>query len=655
MVAAAMIGFVVGLATRIGWAHEGVYRGPLDLVPPGIREPFDPVRPPPPPAAGLPTTPAPVTPTTPQPIRPTVPAPMTPARSRTASWSFERWEFWYHHNKDALEAALSRRATLPDKVVTDVVVPALLPALDRAAEPAGPCISAAAHIALAKVTRDIRHVAILERGLKRQGPSETVVRAASALALGLLRRSRVEDQFPPEVLDGVRETLFIAVDNADLSFRTRGFAALGLGLLGDQPTHLLDGESDPLAAERRTTGRLVEALLRHHDRSDLPIALLLAIGLQPAASIAPAHLDLLRTCVRQGKLGAHEVSGIVQAHAVPVLARLGAAEDVELLRRLLGSRRIKEQNVSRSAAIGLRILGNRFEGSVAERAAEALLVCVAKQKDASTIQYASMGLASLLGAVPPEQAAGSTIWRHVGELLLDTARRGGYSEQPYATVGLALALRARAGEPDVATAAPFRTRALAILRDGMSSRKLESSARAACATALGLVGDSADTAVLMRTLADNRADRHLRTYAALALGIEGVEGARGGLIEAASDRHDNDLRRQAVASLGLLGTPFPAERAPTIAALLDALEYSKEGTLVATCVEALSRAGGEDVARRFAEMLGATRQSPYERAIVCAGLGLLGDREVVPSRALLLRDANYRATTDVLSALWALL
>jgi hypothetical protein len=37
------------------------------------------------------------------------------------------------------------------------------------------------------------------------------------------------------------------------------------------------------------------------------------------------------------------------------------------------------------------------------------------------------------------------------------------------------------------------------------------------------------------------------------------------------------------------------------------------------------------------------------------GLGLLADREVVPARALLLRDLDYRAMTDVPCAPWSIL
>src|SRR5207247_227823 len=95
------------------------------------------------------------------------------------------------------------------KRVKEEVVPGLLSAMDPRSRLTDDARSAA-YLALAKVTDDPSHVALLLRGIYREDGSlntaeEAAVRESAALSLGLLRRADAGRQLDAKALDRARD------------------------------------------------------------------------------------------------------------------------------------------------------------------------------------------------------------------------------------------------------------------------------------------------------------------------------------------------------------------------------------------------------------------------------------------------------------------
>ncbi len=287
------------------WAHGGQFRGPGDSVPPGLREPSDPTPPPPPPPSGPPpyadpdythSDPEPAEPARrpraarlrPRPLR--IPRPRVGAAPRRPR--FEDWTFWYHNNNDDIEnlkwalyhklssdnplfssgrdtsGARGAEMRRTQKKVQEIVVDALLWAMDPK-NSGHQDTESASYIALAKVARDPVHIPRIMAGLDLEKKRDQIVQESAALALGLLRRAEKEDQFTARELDKVRDYLFTVFENDKYQARVRGFAAIAIGLLGDQPTGSGEYANDVDAAAKATTVRLFELLKSKYSNQDL--------------------------------------------------------------------------------------------------------------------------------------------------------------------------------------------------------------------------------------------------------------------------------------------------------------------------------------------------------------------------------------------------
>src|SRR5207244_5169936 len=174
----------------------------------------------------------------------------------------------------------------------------------------------AAYLALAKVTDDPSHVALLLRGIYREDGSlnraeEAAVRESAALSLGLVRRADEGRQLDAKALDRARDAAFSVFQDGRLQARTRAFGMFSVGLLGDQPTARgsagTAGEGAPpsgLSAAERIFALLHEG----YAQDDLSVSLLVALSLQPPQSVTAAMVDRLRDCVVRGRAGKAPVS-----------------------------------------------------------------------------------------------------------------------------------------------------------------------------------------------------------------------------------------------------------------------------------------------------------------------------------------------------------
>jgi len=673
----AILALVLGASEAL--AHGGQYRGPGGAVPPGLRLPHDPTPPNPPPPTGGPVT----EPSTGDPHRPS--GPVTPGETggpadpltgseggRTrpsggATITPDSWVFWYEYNKDALQqvkrgiyqfngsnhpfgtmtgygagARSAQRQGTRALVRTDVI-PALLWAMDPK-NSGHQDTESAAYLALAKVTDDPNHIPLLQKGLTSEN---VITREASALALGLLRRERAADQFQAATLDRVRDFLFDTFANDTLGPRTRGFAMLSIGLLGDQPSG-----SGTTGGAQATTARIFELLQRPYAHEDLPVALLMAAGLQPSTTLTPAHYETLRSCVTKSRLGPNDVSGFVASYAALALGRIGDKDtDVHVLRRVLGSRRT-DVHVLRSAIIALGKLGHRCSSEERMAIATDLRDGIGNKriKDQTARSFALISLAYLVDA---DIAAGATdvLGRgKIGDFLAKRTDTGLHDERSYAVLALGLVCRAIGDETTVPVYGDFQSEARQRLREGLGARG-GPRARAAYAVALGLARDQPSIPDLTALVADAKTDDELRGYAAIALGHIGNGGERvcQPIRRALKERSSEKLRRSTATALGMLNDR------KAVPILIEEIAKARSQSTKGQVVIALAQVGDERAVEPLVKLLRDADQRYLTRALACAGLGIVGDIAWVPSLSLLGRDINYRASGDMMNEVLSIL
>lgn len=671
----ALVLLLVLAFTPIAFAHGGQYRGPGGAVPPQQREPGDPTPAPPPPPSGPPVTPT--GPTTggggpPQPTNPgdpTTPAPSTPSDPSTQprtrgkqTIGMDSWMFWYEFNKALLQNLKRSIYADPEtdsplvsmgegghttrsgstQMTRSKVERLLVPALRWAMDPKNAGhqdTESAAYIALAKVTNDPADIERIQKGITSKN---YITRESTALALGLLRRERPSDQFDATTLDRVRTFLFEVFEDDKQLARTRGFAALALGLLGDQPSG-----STRYAGATTTTQRLFELLRRSYEHPDLHVALLVGISLQGPDTLGDTEREVLRTCASRGRLHKNDVQAYVSQFAALAIGRLsGRGEDVLFLQRLLTQRRGSSANVRRSAAIALGEVGTRVSAEERLRIAQTLMDALRRKKlrDASARNFAIMSLSYLVQA---DVRAGRTDvmgGTKVGDVLIEIAENGSNGTRPYGAMALGLMCRAIGDEVSIDLYGEYQARARTVLRDGLGGSKNDTRERAAFAVALGLAHDEQSIGDLTTIVSNPKLDQQLRGYAALALGHIGIKArpTLDALRKALRMRTSDALRRSTATALGML------KDRQAVDLLLEELRLARTMAAKGQIVVALARIGDERAVEPLIGLLKKKSEHDLTRALACAGLGIVGDLEWLPSLSLLSDDINYRAAGDVI-------
>jgi HEAT repeat protein len=661
------------------WAHGGQYRGPGGAVPPGAREPSDPTPPPPPPPSGPPTTPPPTTPSptpSPTPTTPNAPSPTTPqptapetaSKGATGALGFENWVFWYHNNKadiENLKKALYSRVSSENplfqiggrnlsnrsdathdiraKVESDII-PALLWVMTQ--KDMHQDTESAAYIALAKMAKDPEQIELIKKGLDHKLKHDLIVQESAAIALGLLRRGDEASQFDAGELDKVRDFLFGVFEDDKYQARTRGFASLAIGLLGDQPSG-----SGSYSGHAATTQRLFELVVQDYNHPDLVISILMAIGLQPAPSISEDQRQLLRDCVTKARLDKTEASSLTQAYAALTLGRIGNDKDIMVLQRAMTSRRTKDKNIQRSCAIALGQLGRLVAGESRIQVASTLLKSMNKLKDASAKNFAVMSLSDLVIADIAAEKTDVMGGTNIGEFLLKLAEDGKYVQRPFGALALGLIGKAIGEQPGIDIYGDFRVKALEILRNGLGTKKLDKRGRAAFATALGIIEDDRSVKDLVAIVDDKKEDQELRGYAALSLGLigKGTPDVLEPIRKALKERRSEELRQQTATALGLL------QDSNGVDLLLTELKNAKSQNVKGQVVLALAKIGDARAVQPLIDLLKDEGEQDLTRALACAGLGVIGDLELLPSLSRISLDVNYRASTDLINEVLSLI
>jgi HEAT repeat protein len=709
--AAAAVAFVA-FAPKAS-AHGGQFRGPGGAVPPGLREPSDPTPPPPPPPTTQPPTtppsdpgvppPAPTTPSTgtAPPPPPTTGDPTNPQQGKKSPTSFDQWVFWWNNNNDDIlhlkESIYRLKATrgtpwgdvegnagnrtdatrATEKQVKELVIPALLWAIDHENKQ-HPDTESAAYIALAKVTDQPEHAKLLMNGVygadgKPNKVVDQIVNESAALSLGLLRRSEKDKQFDAKMLDDVRDFCFAAFEDDGLATRTRAFAMLSIGLLGDQPSLRKAGgptfapngapttgggvlyAPDPAATAPTTSMRIYDLLRRSYKDVNLPVALLLALGMQDPTEVAknPEILETLRDCALKGRLFKEEqANDIVPSYAALALGRVG---NQDYVMPMLNAMKTKQTgvNVKRSAAIALGQLGRRIDGTARADLAVQLWKAIEDVSDASAKNFGVISLAYLLEA--DIEAKRTDVLNAKGvklgeELVKLTGSEGKFSQRPYGALALGL-IGAKIGDrPDIKEYAQLRSDSLKVLREGLEDKKLDKRSRAAFAVGLGILHDSDSKKKLVDVVGDKSEDKEFRGYAAVALGMisEPSKEIEEAILSAMHEHSSEELRSQTAVALGLLQSRRAVDE------LLKEMDAAETQNVKGQIVVALAKIGDARTIKPLVDNM--KKEGPYlTRALSCAGLGLIGDLEAIPSLARISKDINYRAAVDCINEVLSIL
>ncbi len=658
-------------------ARGGRYAAP-SARPPSATEPID--EPAPPPATATnPDQPerVPVQPPTVAPPAPTVPIPSGPNGTRPGGRRLAPtqagivdWIHWYEVRRDRFEdlrasfwqtdrnpvfavgKSSGGSGRMPAVRVGDTTREEILRRVLAAMQPeSGHWLhtEAAGYVALGRVASATDHVAGHLRVLSSAQAAPQYLQESAVLGLAQLGRDDTGRSLPANLLDRVRATLLRVLADDAYGARTRGFAAVALGLLADQPSLHAEG------AAAWTAENVFRTWITTDMPQDTQAGVMLGLAdLDPAAVPRVVKL-VLEGCALKGRAWPKPVSTHVRAHTLIALAHLGGADSAKAIAKILTSD--KESPVLRQAAAQTAGVLGRREVSTRKHLAEALLQTIRGRGEPGTRHLALISLGEILAAEVAREDHAVLEDLGAGKALLDLARRGRTSSRSFAALSLALVVREIGHTVDSGAWQGFRFDALERIRDGAQDTSLDTHARAAFCVALGIAEDRHSGELLLGYLDDTDLDPELRAYAALGLGLMG--DARAGVLpaltRALADPRSELLQMRAATALGLLGGGGDAERDRALKILVLALKTTRSQAAKGQIAVTLGRIGDARVTDALVAMLEGEGESHLNRAIACAALGLIGDEGIRPALSETRERAHYLAGSSVVFELLDLL
>jgi HEAT repeat protein len=479
--------------------------------------------------------------------------PSLPGMGPVALFEEGSWEWWFDFNEEQLVNLRGRM------LARDVRLE------DRAFEP------------ISDQDRRELLVPVLAEALKHRNRD---MRATAAMSLGRLGLSESVPLVKPLVYDrdlfvraqavlalgasgrgAALETLTALADDHHESDELRVFALAAIALIDQEEAHaFLGGWLDPKRLK--------------HENNVVRAGAVFAAGVAEAPSLLPFMLELAdsRVCRKEASM---------QALLAGALGRLPTERALPAL-LIYGGR--KDNQVRRSAAAGLQAQGRRLTPA---------------QTDLVWERYADEGdwsvRVSLLRALAGTHVSG------VDERLADLLGSTRTVARPH--VALALGLD---GDPQ------HLEPLLGVLEDHQGV-----SLRGAVSIALGLLGDPLASEVLAEML-ENETSPQLQSALCLAVGLLDDEQADQieRLVELATQRHDVEVVRHAIAGLGLLG----ARRA--LDELSEALSEVRNTVDLAAQIYGLGLAGDR---RQIASLVALIEADEQPRFVLRYALGALGD------------------------------
>ncbi|MCY2961047.1 MAG: HEAT repeat domain-containing protein [Planctomycetota bacterium] len=609
-------------------AHGGTYRGPGAGLGPGAAGP------------GVPTGPGPG-------------GGASPSTGGSAAADLTGWQLWWGLNREpylALRTVLaqggagnrttgSREAPAgpagrpTDAQVRERIVPALLAALRQERNPD---IATAALLALAKCGPRLEPAAKTEVATAlraRLGDANQEVTETAAIALGVLARAGDLALLGDLLADASPGRA--ACGKELVPTRTRAYAAYALGIAGER----IDNEDTRRWIVHRLVGALGEP---DAAQRDVPVAALVALGLVPLVSHAPAPNgdgELAPTSSSAG-LYDHVADWFadpgrdtqVRAYAPVTLARLAnrAGEErraacVGILARALETGSSESAVVRQSCVLGLGLVADG-DGDAHDVRARALLKLASTEGDRLARRFAWISLAKVGARRGTE---GRTALGETRPYLAGLLARGSTPERPWLSLALGVGERATLDSGGTASSGVHDA-----LRKAIAEHTSPGEAGAHF-LGFALSGAPAAGAVLLERVLE-LADDDARADGCLALGLArttaAIEPLRRIVLES---RYKPRLLREASIALGLLG-----DRSLT-PQLVEMLRDSRGLSALSAVATALGFIGDERAVEPLLAIAADSARDASARAFAIVALGILGDPAPMPWNTPIALDVNW--------------
>lgn len=660
---------------QISAAHGGTYRGPGDTVPPGGSGG----------GGGALGGPGPSGPTQGGPGGPTGPGAATgggttggpsarPQNPTTGpiggGFDLSSWEFWWGFNKDAylnLKSAIhagtstggddyfqspgarprsSARWKPSEEAIRQKVVPALKEALAK--ERANDIVTGAM-IALAKIG-DARNEAgesefekIISRFLSDNSQE---IHETAAFALGILGNDSTAKTLAALLRDDAQGRALLG--DKEVDYRTRAFAAYGLGLVGSS-TAKID-------VRREIASVLVETLGKTEtSQRDVKVAALTALGLVPL-DVDPGEAPdagSTATSSRQGEIKFvlkffldKTNPPLIRAHAPTALARLssGAPSDLRAtcakkMLEALSDQEREGNEIQQSCVLALGQIGTSEKTKLDTEIREALKHVGDNGKDLQAKCFAMIALGQVGGRFRSTEGVEQGI-RDVRNYLLTNVTKGKSAVRPWAALAVGIMEHAilNNGQGGQTPSADVKAVLRAALKGCADPQQL-----GAYAIAEGVCQDIEAKDILREKLASVAGD-DAKGYVAVALGLMGAREALDDIqVIVRGSKYKSALMKQAAIALGLLGDK------DLVPELVKVLADAKALATQAAIASALGFIGDSRSIDPLAEMLRNGHITPSARGFAAVALGIVADRADLPCISKISANINYRANTATLT------
>jgi HEAT repeat protein len=644
------------VAGASAFAHGGNYKGPSDTVPPNLGGGGDTT---PPGNPGGPGTPGPGAPTTGGQKGPStggVPSGPTTGGTgggmrptsgglggrRGGGEGFERWEFWWEHNKDPfldlktrlakgtpssgsggflagrqkLSEAMSANRPSPSEV-KDNLIPAFIEALGET----HPDIVDSAALAIGRSLRQEDAAVALDTLKKALQHKEKTAREASTLAMGVLGNVDAVETLL-DLLKDSQKGRQATGQSAGVEVMVRGFAAASLGMISADAAidDLKKTISDPNLNQLDTKALSILALGMMKSRHEEIVTFLLALMEDRSLNTyvraqAPISLGRLN---RQTKEGSPAARQVLTTKVLPLFLDDKADNDLR-----------------RSLAICIGMLAS-LDDDTADAAIEALLGAVAKGNDDQTRHFSIMALAEIgtNDADPAKHEAAHQKLRDFFVRELTQPKR--ITHQPYGALGLAVYARNPKLTPEVKAAAQSK-----ILE--AFNQTSNPSYKGAMAIGVGLLDYKVGAEDLWREFEDSN-DQPLKGYIAISLGLMRVNSKAEKFRELITTKGlEQKYRLQLARALGLMSD---TQAVPTLIEYLQSAETQVE---TATAAQALGLIGDRSAVEPLLAILKNKSKQPQSRGFAAVALGIIAEKTTLPWNAVFSVNSNYRAKVNALS------
>lgn len=635
--------------------HGGQYRGPSDTVPPNLGGGGDTT---PPGNPGGPGTPGPGAPTTTggKAGPATGGGPNVPGggasggfrsttgagtRKRGGGEGFERWEFWWEHNKEPFlnlknrlgdsavvsespgfftgrgrkPAAVSNNRPTPEDIKTRIV-----PELRKLLDETNPDVVDSAALAIPRMVQGADSKDEIEILKATLGHKEKTAREAATLGLGVLGSADAVEVLK-DLMNDTPGGRTLTKQGGEVEVLVRAFAAASLGLIGS-PAVIEDLKS-------------VINDQRLNSMRDLKAMAILAMGLMPEnhEAIVPFLQGLMtdrsmdRVVRAQAPIALGRLQGRLHGNEPSPAARASLTQCLELF---LDDK--TDDDLNRSLAVCLGQLADISDRQVID----ALLDAVDKRTDDQTRYFAMMALAQIGGRDGEIGDPSKNAEEHVriyNFFLGELTKPKKVTHQPYGALGLAVYARTHKDKTQEAGDKILET----------FNRTNNPSYKGAMAVALGLLNHKQSQEFIWAEFEDSR-DQPLRGYLAVSLGLMRATGKAEPIRALILTKGlEPSFRLQLARSLGLMGD---TEAVKTLVDYLKTAETTAESS---TSAQALGLIGDRSAVEPLLEIVKVTTNVDLQRAFAAVALGIIGQKEDLPWNYVFSVSSNYRAKVPALS------